>query len=245
MTTVVAPASEATCASGGTVGQLVKARAEAVRSALDASFSHDEVVLVGALAGGSSGLAGIPARWATSVHGAVGSNHYGLRQCRWLAERLLGVDRTPMADPDRAVHATEVAPQLWLSNIYGVEGFLRAHPEAALVSLCPLTGRFDAHRRRREFAIADAPARTENPLLATVLEETLDTIDAFQDEGRDVLVHCRYGRSRTGLALRGWLMRHERLTEPEATAEAEARWPHVSLWNQHFTEVLAARQPGT
>ncbi len=211
----------------------------AVRAAVDSAAPLDEVVLVGALEGGRVGLAGIPARWASSVTGPVGTNRYALHQCRRLAERLLGLDRVPMRDPNRRVSAREVAPQLWLTNLWGVGRFLEEHPDSALISLCPMTSHTE-HRCRREFTIVDSSARTENPTLRAVLAEVLDTIDTFHAEGREVLVHCRYGRSRTGLVLRGWLMRHEALGEPDATAEAQARWPHTTVWNRHFTEVLSS-----
>jgi hypothetical protein len=37
-------------------------------------------------------------------------------------------------------------------------------------------------------------------------------------------------------------MATEGLGEWEATAEAEARWPRLSLWNDRFTEELQRRE---
>ena len=108
--------------------------------------------------------------------------------------------------------------------------------------MCPTRGHFDRHPHRREFLIADDPSRGANPYLASQVDELIGAIAGFRGVGRDVLVHCHHGKSRTGLALRAWLMHTEGLDEWRATAEAEARWRHVSLWNDRFTEELRRRE---
>ncbi len=87
----------------------------------------------------------------------------------------------------------------------------------------------------------DVAVRAANPRLAEVIEELVATIAAFRAEGREVLVHCHHGVSRTGLALRAWLMHETGLSEPDATSEVEARWPWLSTANRRFTQVLADR----
>ena len=75
-------------------------------------------------------------------------------------------------------------------------------------------------------------------LMVRIIDDIVDTIAAFHADGIDVVVHCHGGRSRTGLALRAWLMRTAGLTEAAATTEAIHRWPHTATWNQSFTDAL-------
>ena len=59
-------------------------------------------------------------------------------------------------------------------------------------------------------------------------------------------MHCHGGASRTGLVLRGWLVREKGMSVEEATAHVAERWPHLTLWNDSFTaalERLPARAP--
>ncbi|WP_324278382.1 protein-tyrosine phosphatase family protein [Blastococcus brunescens] len=80
--------------------------------------------------------------------------------------------------------------------------------------------------------------------LDAVLADVLDDLSALRAEGHQVLVHCHGGASRTGLVLRGWLVREKRMSVDEATAHVAERWPHLGLWNASFTaalERLAAR----
>jgi ADP-ribosyl-[dinitrogen reductase] hydrolase len=53
-----------------------------------------------------------------------------------------------------------------------------------------------------------------------------------------VLVHCHGGASRTGLVLRGWLVREQGMSVEQATAHVAERWPHLGLWNASFTAAL-------
>jgi ADP-ribosyl-[dinitrogen reductase] hydrolase len=78
----------------------------------------------------------------------------------------------------------------------------------------------------------------DNAGLADVVADAVATIDAFLAEGLQVVVHCHGGASRTGLVLRAWLMHHNGWDEPTATAYLAERWPHLGLWNGHFTEFL-------
>lgn len=138
---------------------------------------------------------------------------------------------------------SEVAPKLWVSNLPAVRRFVRDHPDGGVVSLCPTTGAFDEHPLRREFAMHDQSGRRVNPHLSAQVDEILATIEAFHAEGRDVLVHCHHGASRTGLVLRAWLMTHDGLSVEDATSEAQARWSKTSTWNTAFSAELARRDP--
>ena len=70
----------------------------------------------------------------------------------------------------------------------------------AVVSLCRVGDRFANHPIRREVYLVDAND-DHNLDLAAVVGDTVDTIDAFLDKGRKVVVHCHAGQSRTGLIL--------------------------------------------
>jgi len=54
------------------------------------------------------------------------------------------------------------------------------------------------------------------------LSAVLEDIAALRAEGRRVLVHCRAGASRTGLALRAWPMREEADPAHAATGQVAA-----------------------
>lgn len=200
--------------------------------------------LVGALAGLRWGPAAIPAAWITGVHGLVGERTYGLRQLRRLAERLMGQDAPIPPEPRRSLGPRQVAPKLWLSNLHAVPRFVDAHPEGAVISLCPTTGAFDHHPTRREFALHDAGGSRVNPRLSATVDEVLATIATFHAEDRDVLVHCHHGASRTGLILRAWLIEELGLSDEDATAEAQARWQKTSTWNAAFAAEIRRRAGG-
>ena len=59
---------------------------------------------------------------------------------------------------------------------------------------------------RREVYLIDKD-EDHNQALASVVDDSVKTIDAWLSEGRTVVVHCHGGASRTGLVLRAWLMR--------------------------------------
>ena len=214
---------------------------QAVTEALSKAAGPDTLALTGALAGLRWGPAAIPSTWVTTLSGSVGSRNYGLRQLRRLAERLVGLEAPSPPEPRRSLGPREVAPRLWLSNLHAVPRFLAERPDGAVISLCPTTGAFDLHRIRREFALHDAAGSTVNPHLATTVDEVLDSIRAFHDEGRDVLVHCHHGASRTGLVLRAWLMHELDLDADGATSEAQARWSATSTWNRSFNAEITRR----
>ena len=218
--------------------------ADTIRAAIDlGGDTSRRSAIAGAVAGAALGVSAIPSRWITYVHGSNGQREIRLRDLLRLTERLLRSDRPVHPDPFGPLWPTEVADGFWVSNLPGARRFPDLHPDGAVVSLCPAGGVFDGYAVRRELVLADTPTRTANPRLAAVVDDLLATLRAFQAEGRPTLVHCHHGASRTGLALRLWLMDTEGLPEWRATAEAEARWPHVSLWNERFTEELQRRSP--
>src|SRR4051812_1173958 len=83
--------------------------------------------------------------------------------------------------------------------------------------------------------LADDDSNSE---IDAVLDDVLEDMAALRAEGHRLLVHCHGGASRTGLVLRGWLVREEGMTVKQATEHVAERWPHLGLWNDSFTAAL-------
>jgi len=72
-----------------------------------------------------------------------------------------------------------------------------------------------------------------------VVEDAVIAIEAFLREGREVLVHCHGGRSRTGLILKAWYMRRFNVDHFDAEQWLEENWPHYATWNTDFYDFLS------
>jgi ADP-ribosyl-[dinitrogen reductase] hydrolase len=197
--------------------------------------------VAGGLAGAVYGMGGIPSRWASVVHGRVpghGDKVWRVADLQQLAAALdSGVQQNYDPGVIPRIGPTEVLPGIWAGNLdgarYSDEGF-------AVISLCRLGEPFP-HQVHRMAYIAD---NDHNADLDVMLADVLDDMAALRAEGHRLLVHCHGGASRTGLVLRGWLVREKGMSVEEATAHVAERWPHLGLWNQSFTaalERLAAR----
>src|SRR3954470_8264552 len=120
---------------------------------------------------------------------------------------------------------------IWAGNL---DGARYSKEDFAVISLCRLGDPFP-HEVHRMAYIAD---NDYNADVDTVLADVLDDMEALRAEGHRLLVHCHGGASRTGLVLRGWLVRENGMTVEEATQHVAERWPHLGLWNQSFIAVL-------
>jgi ADP-ribosyl-[dinitrogen reductase] hydrolase len=213
---------------------------EALRLAVDVGNDTDTVACVtGGLAGAVYGIGGIPSRWSTVVHGDVPGNDPiatdlpGLISVAGALAGLGSLSVEPEAEPP--IEPFEVLPKLWLTNLSGVAAAPR---DAAVISLCRAFGWVPHETRRAVYLIDD----DDNPTVDAVLADVLDEIDAFHAEGRDVVVHCWGGRSRTGLVLRAYLRRTRGLSAADATREAQQLWQHTTLWNATFDAALERLQ---
>ncbi|MGY1703532.1 ADP-ribosylglycohydrolase family protein [Geodermatophilus sp. SYSU D00697] len=252
--TVLAPdwtpedATESNGAVWPTLGQAVWALrrgrdfAEVLRLVIDLGGDTDTVAAVaGGLAGAVYGMGGIPMRWASVVHGRVpghGEKAWRLADLQQLAAALDGKDGgpydpgvIPRIGPREVIPADEDGPGIWAGNL---DGARYSEEDFAVISLCRLGEPFP-HRTHRMAYIAD---NDHNHGLDAVLADVLDDMAALRAEGHRLLVHCHGGASRTGLVLRGWLVRHHGMSVDEATDYVARRWEHLGLWNDSFTAAL-------
>src|SRR3954469_935923 len=209
---------------------------EVMRLVIDLGGDTDTVAAVaGGLAGAVFGMAGIPMRWSSAVHGRVPGYADRLWRLADLQELAAALDGRggPAYDPGviPRIGPTEVLPGVWAGNL---DGARYSDEDFAVVSLCRLGEPF-RHGVHRMAYIADNDYNTE---IDVVLDDILDDMAALRAEGRRLLVHCHGGASRTGLVLRAWLRRTEGMTAEEATAYVAERWPHLGLWNDSFTAAL-------
>jgi ADP-ribosyl-[dinitrogen reductase] hydrolase len=211
----------------------------AVTAAVDLGDDTDTVACVtGALAGSLYGIQAIPSRWATYVHGTVptasGSRRFDLMGLQELAVLLTGGDVSPDQHPEDPKAPVQVAPGLHAADLGGAAS---VPIDWAVVSLCRTGNVFDRHPVRRQVYLVDQ-AGDHNPGLRLAVTDAVDAIDAFLAEGRNVVVHCHGGRSRTGLVLKAWKMRTDGIDHKAAHAWLAEPWPWVATWNGDFERFL-------
>lgn len=209
---------------------------DAMRRVIDLGGDTDTVAAVtGGLAGAVFGIAGIPMRWTSAVHGTLPGFPTPVTHLGQLHELAAALDGVPGPSYIRThgsgVGPTEIADGLWAADLNGAADSER---DFAVVSLCRTGGRF-GHAVHRWAYLVDDESNLE---LREVLDDVLDDVVALQADGRQVLVHCFAGASRTGLVLRSWLMRERGMTVDEATAYVGQRWPHLGVWNDSFATIL-------
>ena len=218
---------------------------DAIVAAINLGGDTDTVAAIaGAIAGAVYGLQGIPVRWVTYVHGTVQTPHggevaYTGQDIVNSARRLLALGDAPMSDPEPIIDARLVHPAgVWAANL---DGAAAVPTDFAVVSLCLTGDRFVNHPHRRQVYMRDNdPGRNGdyNPNLIFALKESVEAIQAFLDEGRQVVVHCHGGRSRTGFVLKGWYMMHEGVSHDDAHSWISDTWPHYATWTESFFDLL-------
>ena len=213
--------------------------ADAVTAAIDLGGDTDTVACVtGALAGGLHGVQTIPSRWVTYLNGSVttvrGTDSVDLGGLSEYSLSLLGLSGQGEKPLDAPVGPVEVAERLHAANLLGAAA---TPTDWAVVSLCRTGSRFAGHPVRRQVYLID-DGGDHNPDLASITLDTVDAIDALLDEGRDVVVHCHAGQSRTSFIIKAWKMRRDGIDHAAANEWLEARWPHVRHHNGSFTAFL-------
>lgn len=213
--------------------------AETVVEAIDLGGDTDTVAAVtGAIAGAWHSVQGIPCRWTTYLNGTVdgpdGRASYDNDGLQLLARRLMGKSAGPATPPDAPAGPVRVAARLHAADLGGA----RSVPTNwAVVSLCRTGGCFAEHPVRREVYLIDQAAPS-NAALGDAVADAVDAIAALLDEGREVVVHCHGGRSRTGLVLKAWAMRNQGLTERQAHDWLASKWYRYDDYQPSFVELL-------
>lgn len=214
---------------------------DAVVAAVNLGDDADTVAAVtGAIAGALYGLQRIPSRWSTYLHGSVAHpdgtmRHYTNVDLQHIAHGLVG---SPMR-PQWATEPGSGPARVHDDGVYAanLQGAADADTDMAVVSLCRTLELFDEHPHRREVYLIDQ-AQDRNPALHQVVTDAVEAIDAFLAEGREVVVHCWGGRSRTGLILKAWYMRRHGVDHATAHEWLEGAWHLYDTWNDRFIDFL-------
>lgn len=215
---------------------------DVVVAAIDLGGDTDTVACVaGALAGATYGVQAIPSRWTTYVHGSVatpeGTQRYDNSRLQDLARRLLGLKPPSEAPAETPAGPQEILDGVWAADLSAAAAHVVDRPEFAVLSLCRTGKAFARVPTRREVFLIDQ-AGDANPGLGHVVRDAVDTIDAWRAEGRQVLVHCHGGRSRTALVLKAWAMRRQGWDERQAHDWLGEQWHRYDPWNPTFRSFL-------
>jgi ADP-ribosyl-[dinitrogen reductase] hydrolase len=224
--------------------------ADAVAAAINLGGDTDTVAAVaGALAGALYGIQQVPVRWVTHVNGSLqrpdGSVvNYANATLHDMARELLGLaaaTRTPTEPPagPAVVGSARNGTSILAANL---EGATLASTDMAVVSMCITDQRFANHPHRREVYMRDEEG-SRNTALGFAVREAVQAVDQYLSTGREVVVHCHGGRSRTGLILKAWHMWHHGSTHSEAHDWLEARWHLYATYNQTFMDFLDNEWP--
>lgn len=212
---------------------------QAVVAAIDLGRDTDTVACVaGAIAGARDGIQAIPSRWATYVHGSIdtagGRVNLSASDLQELALALLGTVAPPEVPGEPAVGPVEVADGVHAANLLGAT---TVPADWAVISLCRTGDTFAAHPHRRQLYLVDQDG-DHNGDLHTAVRDAVRSIEAFRHEGRQVVVHCHGGRSRTGLVLKAWKMHRDGVRHGHAHDWLAERWPLYEDYNARFRSFL-------
>ena len=227
----------------------------AIVAAIDLGGDTDTVAAItGSIAGALYGAQRIPVRWMSMVHGSLrrpdGSvTVYRQEELLNLARQLLGKGRAVNSTPEGPRGPGQVHPLgVQAANLEGAAG---APADHAVVSMCLTEDRFTGRSHHRQLLLHDEEG-DYNADIFFVVRDGVEAIDAFLAEGKEVVVHCHGGRSRTGLLLKAWYMKREGKSHAEAHAWLAGKWRLYADYNRTFwhflenewTEHVAARGDG-
>ena len=214
---------------------------DAMVAVINLGGDTDSVAAVaGAVAGALYGMQRIPVRWVTYVHGYVRQADGERREYRTqdlidVARRLLGRSASHVTPPEAPRGPLMVDPAgVHAANL---EGAARAPKDHAIVSMCIPEQRFLKHPARRTVFMRDEEGDANTDLFF-VVRDAVEAIDAFLAEGKEVVVHCHGGRSRTGLVLKAWYMSRHGADHRTAHDWLESQWSLYATYNRTFLEFL-------
>src|SRR3954453_22418430 len=203
--TVLAPdwtpeqSTESNGAGWPTLGQAVwalrhgKNFPEVMRLVIDLSGDTDTVAAVASgLAGAVFGMAGIPMRWSSAVHGRVPGHSDKTWRFICSSSRQHWTDATARRVIPR-IGPTEVLPGIWGCNL---DGARYSDEDFPVVLLCRLGEPF-RHGVHRMAYISDDEHNTE---IDAVLDDALDDMAALHAEGHRLLVTSHGGACRPAAA---------------------------------------------
>jgi ADP-ribosyl-[dinitrogen reductase] hydrolase len=230
---------------------------DAIRHAIDGGNDTDTVACVaGALAGAWYGVQQIPARLTTPIHGRVSvpsgkygfrtdSARYDLEKIQELATKLIGQVWSMKSPEYHGVLEPVAIGERHGQTVYvcNLAGARHAREDLALMSFCRMFGGADHFRYRREFYLLDESTNEANPNLDFVLSDALAEIEQALFSGRDVLIHCHAGESRTGFIAKAWLMLAYGYTHKQAHEHLAKKWRYYSPRNTAFVRCLDAFRP--
>ncbi len=211
---------------------------DAVVRAIDLGDDADTVASVaGAIAGAKFTEQAIPGRWLAYVHGNLtkpdGTTEIvRVEDLENIARKLAGLGGPkPELEPERG--PIEVHPGLYAANRNAAR---KCPNDWAILSLCRTERMFVEHPTRRQWYMVDNS--TGNPDLGSAVDDIVRSIDQLLGEGRNVVVHCEGGKSRTCLALQAWAIRRLGMNERQAREWLGRTWTYCSDVNSSFTHFL-------
>jgi ADP-ribosyl-[dinitrogen reductase] hydrolase len=219
---------------------------DAVTAAIDLGDDTDTVACVtGALAGARCGIQAIPSRFTTYVHGRLrtpqGEVTFHNADLQALARTLIGVGNGSEPPAESPAGPQELLPGVFAADLSAA--VQAAHErEFAVLSLCRVGSAFRHVPNRREVYLVDQAGPLDNPALLAAVNDAVATVRAWRAEGRDVLVHCHGGRSRTALVVQAYAIGNG-MSPAEAHDWLTDAWPRFDPWNPVFREFLQHHWP--
>ena len=214
---------------------------DAMVAVINLGGDTDSVAAVaGAIAGALYGMQRIPVRWVTYVHGTVRQPDGELKEYRTqdlidMGRRLLGRSASGITPPEQPEGPRLVDPVgVHAANL---EGAARAPKDHAIVTMCIPERRFLKHPDRRTVFMRDDEGDA-NADLMFVVKDAVEAVEAFLGAGKQVVVHCHGGRSRTGLVLKAWYMKHHGVDHQTAHDWLQSNWGLYATYNRTFLEFL-------
>ncbi|MEX1218350.1 MAG: ADP-ribosylglycohydrolase family protein [Acidimicrobiales bacterium] len=214
---------------------------DVILAAINLGGDTDTVAAVaGAIAGARDSVQAIPSRWLTYINGEIetpeGVVFFDNAALQDTARALVGKGPVGVTPQEPNAGPVEVSPGLYAANLGGAA---TVSTSWGVVSLCRTLGVFQQHTSRREVFLIDQ-AEPANANASIAVRDAVNAIDAFLFEGRDVVVHCHGGHSRTGLVLKAWAMRTYGFSEREAHVWLADRWDQYQDYQHSFIDLLEA-----